>query len=54
MVSQLCKFFSLTSLFDLLDPQQYLAMMQGGVADEETMMNLAIALSLQDEVFVCQ
>ena len=32
------------------DPEQYLVGLQG-VPDEETMMNLAIALSLQEEVY---
>ena len=38
--------FSLSSS----DPGQYLMNLQGAAADEETMMNLAIALSLQEEV----
>ena len=33
------------------DPEQFLVGLQG-VPDEETMMNLAIALSLQEEVYV--
>ena len=33
-----------------LDPKQYLMVRQGLMPDEDTMMKIAIALSLQEEV----
>ena len=50
VIAALCAIFSLPLPPFPADPEQFLVGLQG-VPDEETMMNLAIALSLQEEVY---